>query len=185
MWRMQKQKRLTVGLLAAYLIVLTWIIVFKMQLDFSEFAHYRHVNLIPFGGALVVNGRINISEMLLNVVVFIQFGVYLCMLGGQGDWLKKAVPVLGVSLAYEAAQYILAVGGSDVTDLLLNTAGGILGFALFGVLQKLLKGRTVPVLNLLALAGRFSCLRFWGCSLARIWHKKRKVFACRLDKFRS
>lgn len=47
----------------AYLIVLTWIIVFKMQLDFSEFAHYRHVNLIPFGGALVVNGRIDVSEI--------------------------------------------------------------------------------------------------------------------------
>ncbi len=162
MWRMQKQKSLTVGLLAAYLIVLTWIIVFKMQLDFSEFAHYRHVNLIPFGGALVVNGRIDVSEMLLNVAVFVPFGVYLCMLGGQGDWLKKAVPVLGVSLAYEAAQYILAVGGSDVTDLLLNTAGGILGFALFGVLQKLLKGRTVPVLNLLALVGTIFVLAFLG-----------------------
>ena len=159
---MQKQKNLTVGLLAAYLIVLTWIIVFKMQLDFSGLAYYRHVNLIPFGGALVVNGRIDVSEMLLNVAVFVPFGVYLCMLGGQGGWLKKAVPVLGVSLAYEAAQYILAVGGSDVTDLLLNTAGGSLGFALFGVLQKLLKGRTVPVLNLLALAGTIFALAFLG-----------------------
>lgn len=36
-----------------------------------------------------------------------------------------------VTLLYEVVQYIFAIGASDITDLLGNTLGGVIGIALF------------------------------------------------------
>ena len=48
-------------------------------------------------------------------------------------------------------QYVLAVGASDITDLLANTAGGILGILLYNVFSRLFKAKTQTVLNIVAL----------------------------------
>ena len=55
-------KKLTSVLLAVYLIVLTWIIVFKMSLDIHLFQEMNHrsINLIPFAGSLIVNGKVEL-----------------------------------------------------------------------------------------------------------------------------
>ena len=54
-----KSKKLTQILFVVYFIVLSWIILFKMELDISLLCkmNLRSVNLIPFAGSLLVNGQ--------------------------------------------------------------------------------------------------------------------------------
>lgn len=54
---------------------------------------------------------------------------------------------------YEVLQYCFAIGASDITDLLGNTLGGIIGIGLFTVCSKILGEKTVRILNILAAVG--------------------------------
>ena len=157
-------KKLTSVLLAVYLIVLTWIIVFKMSLDIQLFQEMNHrsINLIPFAGSLIVNGKVELSEIILNIVVFIPAGVYMGMLFGEKDFLRKIAPIFIVSLLYEALQYILAIGASDITDLIDNTLGGAIGIVLYDILQRLLGERTIKILNIFAVIGTVLVIGFLG-----------------------
>lgn len=49
--------------------------------------------------------------------------------------------MLEQSLLLEVAQYVLAIGRSDITDLITNFMGGLLGLALYGMMARLLKNR--------------------------------------------
>lgn len=148
-----KQRSLTVILLVVYLLLLTWIILFKMQ--FFILDHYRSVNLIPFHGSTIVNGRIEWSEIYQNVLVFVPFGLYISMLKRKWPFLKKVAPITGVSFFFELMQYLLAIGSSDITDLIGNTLGGIVGIAIYALLRRLFRndGKTNKVLNGIALFG--------------------------------
>lgn len=157
-------KKLTTGLLIIYLIVLTWIIVFKMEFNISLLQHtnYRNINLIPFAGSLVVNGQIDTSEILLNLIAFIPFGIYLSIVKNKWNFLQKVLPIFLVSLLYEISQYILAIGGSDITDLIMNTLGGVVGIGLFGVITKILGKNTIKIINILATIGTVCIVIFLG-----------------------
>ncbi len=157
-------KELTVVLLIIYLAVLSWIILFKMQFNISllKNMNFRNVNLVPFSDSLVVNGKIDVSEIILNIAVFIPFGVYMAMIFTKWGFLKKTAPIFGVSLLYEILQYVFAVGASDITDLLGNTLGGIIGIALYYILQKMFKEKTLKILNVLAAFGTVVVVLFLG-----------------------
>ena len=54
-----------------YLAALTWIILFKMAVSFDTIDHgIRSLNLIPFKGAMITNGRINFSIVFLAQLFF-------------------------------------------------------------------------------------------------------------------
>lgn len=126
-----ESRRLVEVLFAVYLAVLVWIILFKMQFSLDVFGTLRSVNLVPFAGALFVNGAADYSEVVQNVLVFVPFGLYLGMLvEGRLVWAKLA-PVFAVSLSLELMQFVFAAGATDVTDLLANTLGGAVGLGLF------------------------------------------------------
>lgn len=148
-------KNVTLGLLIVYLVVMTWIILFKMELDIRLLRqmNLRSINLIPFAGSLIVNGKVDMSEVILNIAVFIPFGTYLSMLDRKMSFIMKVLPIFAVSLMYEVLQYCFAIGASDITDLLGNTLGGIIGIGLFTVCSKILGEKTVRILNILAAVG--------------------------------
>lgn len=148
-------KNVTLGLLIIYLVVLTWIILFKMEFDLKLLLgmNLRSINLIPFAGSAIVNGKAEVSEIVLNIAVFIPFGMYLSMLCRETGFVMKVLPVFAVSLMYEVLQYCFAIGASDITDLLGNTFGGIIGIGLFDVCVGVMGERTVKILNILASAG--------------------------------
>lgn len=145
--------RTTKILLALYLFFLTWIILFKTELNIGEMIdtmHFRSVNLIPLGGSAMINGRPDLSEIVLNIIAFIPFGVYTSMLAPESGFLKKLLPVFSASFLYEALQYILAIGASDITDLTGNTLGGIIGIGVFCLIRRLLKDKAVRAVNIAA-----------------------------------
>lgn len=159
-----KSKKLTQILFVVYFIVLSWIILFKMELDISLLCkmNLRSVNLIPFAGSLLVNGRVDVSEIILNIVAFIPFGVYISMLDRRQNILIKALPIAGVSLLYEIIQYVFRIGASDITDLLGNTLGGILGILFFALSYKVLENKIYKVFNTIALTGTILVVCFLG-----------------------
>ncbi|GAA0864741.1 VanZ family protein [Paraclostridium tenue] len=148
-----KQKKLTIGLFIVYFLVLTWIILFKMNFSFEDLVSPRSINLIPFGDSTIVNDRIDIKEIIYNMIVFIPFGIYVCMITDKWSVLKKILSIAGVSLSYEVLQFIFAIGAFDITDLIGNTFGGVVGIAIYYFISKLFKSnqKMNKVLNIIAL----------------------------------
>lgn len=110
-----------------YFCVLIWTVLFKMSVSLEEIrclAGARTLNLIPFDYRAGIP-RILIREAAMNVLIFIPLGCYLKMLGLSGG---EAVVYGGLtSLAMEMIQLLLAIGVSDITDLLTNTMGTAIG----------------------------------------------------------
>ena len=75
------------------------------------------------------------------------------MLKPSWSFLKKIVLVVGVSVLFEVLQFIFAIGGSDITDLIGNTLGGIIGVGVYIVFHKLFNTKTNKILNVLASIG--------------------------------
>lgn len=147
------QNKITTGLLAIYLFVLTWIILFKMQFSFQDLPDFRRINLIPFAGSVIKNDQIDIGEIIYNVLAFIPFGIYISMLKPSWSFLKKIAVIAGVSLLFEVLQFIFTIGGSDITDLIGNTLGGIIGVGVYIVFCKLFSTKANKILNVLASIG--------------------------------
>jgi glycopeptide antibiotics resistance protein len=135
-----KSKKLTITLFILFLLVLSGVILFKTSLSFAflniRFSFEssdirRSVNLIPFGAMLILNGKPSYNEIIFNGLVFVPFGIFMCMLRKKKSFVHLIIPIILTSLFYEAAQYIFAIGASDITDLLANILGGIVGFGIF------------------------------------------------------
>lgn len=141
MRKKERASRLVLLLFVVYLVILVWIILFKLQLSISELDYNRSVNLIPFYYSNSVGTKFHLKEVLENVFVFVPFGIYLSMLKGKLQFWKKAALIFTSSLALETAQYILAVGSSDITDIITNTIGGILGIGSYHLIVKILRNR--------------------------------------------
>ena len=144
-------KKLTWGIFALYFLSLTWIILFKFQLSFQNLPQLRNINLIPFGGSTIINGTIDFSEIIWNALAFIPFGVLLCVLTQRKSFVKMITPIFLTSLFYETIQYVFAIGGSDITDIIANTLGGIIGIGIFFILLKAFKEKTHNIVNIVSL----------------------------------
>lgn len=141
------QRYLLWGLFAVYLFLLVWIILFKFQTDFSVFSGTRSLNLVPYGASAVVNGSVDLSEICNNMLIFLPFGLYLSLLCPRWSWGRKALLIAAFSLLLEIFQYALAVGSSDVTDVINNTLGGLAGIGLYWLFFRALGQRTTAVLT--------------------------------------
>lgn len=120
-------KPLSKFIFAGYLLVLLWLVLFKFSYDIVaviETLHVRVLNLIPFNG----NSR---REMLENMLVFIPFGLLLSVNFKRTlSWRKLAIICI-FSCTVEVIQYVLAIGRTDITDVITNTFGGLVGLALY------------------------------------------------------
>lgn len=112
--------------------------LFKLNFDISKVFdhHHRSLNLVPFAAPSIVNGAINYGEMIWNCVFFIPFGLLLNLNFKRVGFLPKFIIILVFSLVVELLQYILAVGATDITDIITNTLGGFLGLTLYHVSNK-------------------------------------------------
>ena len=75
-----KSKKVTFGLLIFYIMALVWIVLFKFQFSLGQLDHFRGVNLIPFAGSVIVNGKIDFSEIIQNGLAFVPFGILISSL---------------------------------------------------------------------------------------------------------
>jgi glycopeptide antibiotics resistance protein len=128
--------KLTIVLLVIYLIVLGWILLFKMGVQFSYMGE-RRVNLVPFKEPLIRNGKIHFGENLLNMVIFMPLGMYAGVLFRRWTFGRKVFFFFLTSFTIESLQFILRVGAFDVTDIITNVLGGIVGLMIYHAIERL------------------------------------------------
>jgi glycopeptide antibiotics resistance protein len=160
-----KSNQLTYTLFLIYLAVLFWIIVLKMSVHFTYMGQKRSINLIPYNQPLMINGKADLGEILLNALVFVPMGVYVAILYKKWSAFKSILFFALTSLVLESVQYITALGAFDITDIINNTFGGTIGLFLLKILEKLtgnsLKAqKIVNVLALLATIGFITLLLY-------------------------
>ena len=148
-----QSKKLTRGLLCFYLLMLTWIIVFKMAFSPGMLARILTVNLIPFGASVIVNGHISFSEIIQNALAFIPLGIFIHALWEEKPLINRILPIIFTSLLFEMAQFIFAIGASDITDLISNSLGGIAGIGIATALSKFLPKHWRKLVNAGCLIG--------------------------------
>src|ERR1700722_1153790 len=126
-------KSLSRVLLAVYTAVLIWLILFKFSVHIASVLSYdtRSVNLVPFSNSSGTSG-----EMADNVLVFIPFGLLLGLNFKRLDLWRKILVVFVFSLTAEVIQYILAIGASDITDVITNAFGGLIGLMAYDLGSK-------------------------------------------------
>ncbi len=162
-----RSKGLTTVLFVVYLIVLSWVILLKAGFTLEGLQTFRRINFIPLGDSVIVNNRIYTREIYLNAIIFIPFGVYLSMLKANWSFIKRALTIASISLLFETIQYILAIGGADITDLISNSIGGIAGIVFYKIVARVFKNklRTNKIVNTFALIGTLVVMLFIGVVL--------------------
>ena len=154
--------KLTQVLVLIYLIALVWILLFKLGVHFSYMENSRSINLIPFYEPLSLNGKLDWGEMIMNVVVFVPLGIYAGIL--FKGWIigKKLFLFFIISLIIEVLQIIFGIGAFDITDLINNTLGGIIGLTIYTGIEKVFKNsvKAQKFINILATIGTISTILF-------------------------
>ncbi|ACZ30453.1 VanZ family protein [Xylanimonas cellulosilytica DSM 15894] len=130
-------------LFVVYLALLVWAVLWKLDVPWTGGTR-RTVKLVPFvasGG----HGASQPFEVATNLLLFVPFGLYLGLLAPAWRWWRHVGVIAGASLGLETVQLVLAVGSSDVTDVVVNTAGGLAGLVLLARVRRRLQGRTALV----------------------------------------
>lgn len=143
---------MSILLFLSYLLLLTWMIVFKMDMSIL-YGRYdlAQFNLIPLAGTAVYNGVLNFPEIFFNIISFIPFGIYMEILFRKASWIVNLFVIMLLSLVFEVAQYTLLLGVADITDLLANGFGGAIGINIMYVLTSVWREKTYARMNLFCL----------------------------------
>ncbi len=149
---MKKGKGIVTAAFVLYAALLIWLVMFKLELDPANIYSYRQLILIPFSRPGALNMRTVVWEIVLNVLAFIPLGLYLSALEKPKKAWQRILIGLGASLVFEILQYVFAMGTSDVTDLINNTAGTALGVLLWLPVKKLLKEKAALVVGIVLLS---------------------------------
>ena len=144
---------LTRILFTIYLIVLGWILLLKLGVQFS-YMEKRNLNFIPYNDYFM-QGKIDAAETILNILIFVPLGIYAGILFKKWTTGKKFLFFFLVSLGFEALQFILKIGAFDITDIINNTLGGIIGFGIFKTIERILNDnrKAHKLINLFATIG--------------------------------
>lgn len=145
--------KLTIILSVIYLLALCWILLFKLGVQFS-YMEARRFSLVPFR-EYVLYGKIDWPEIIMNVIIFIPLGVYTGVLCRRWSFAKSLLFFFAFSLIVEAAQFVFRIGAFDITDIITNTLGGIIGYLLLKVIEKIFNDRVKAqkLINIFAALG--------------------------------
>lgn len=128
-------RALLLAMFAVYLVLLGWIILWKLEVPHVGDGSLRVIKFVPF----IANGDAGASaplEIVVNVALFVPLGAYLRLLAPAMRWRSALAVILGMSVILEAIQYALALGSSDITDLIANTTGGLLGIGVLALMRR-------------------------------------------------
>lgn len=141
-----KRQKMGWVIFLCYLIFLAYFLFFSE--DFGRGSHLQEeyaYNLVPFKEIrrfIVYRNVVGVRSFLLNIVGnivgFMPFGFFLPVISRRSrHWYNTVLLSFLFSLCIETAQLIFKVGSFDVDDMLLNTIGGILGYILYRIVQRI------------------------------------------------
>lgn len=146
--------KLTAVLFVIYVAVLLWIVVFKLGVQFS-YMENRNVNLIPFNTLFIPDEKIDFGEMVLNAIIFVPLGLYAGVLFRRWSSATNVLFFFFVSLIFEGIQFLMKIGAFDITDIIINTFGGIIGLLIVAAVEKVFKShsKAQKFINIVATLG--------------------------------
>ncbi len=106
---------------------------------------YRSVNLVPFKTielyltTTALSGTVKLLNLVGNVLIFVPLGFYLSVFSHRLHLLVRLVILLAVPVTVEILQYIFKTGASDVDDVILNFAGGLLGTSICWLAERIFR----------------------------------------------
>lgn len=83
------------------------------------------------------------ANLLGNIFIFVPYGFFISIASRSRGFFKTFFSSMGLSLCVEIVQLFTRVGSFDVDDILLNTAGGVLGYILFAICNRIRRRRHV------------------------------------------
>lgn len=122
-------------LFAVYLVLLVWVVLWKLEVPFIGMGDLRHIKLVPFAADGIYDASSPL-EVVANIVLFLPFGAYLALLRPAQPLWKHAGTIASASLLLEAGQYFLRAGSSDITDVIANTIGGLTGILVIALMRR-------------------------------------------------
>ncbi len=133
------RKKVFLTLFYVYLVMLLYFLFFSNRYGRTVRSEGYRYNLKPFDEIsryIKHRSSINMEYFLVNifgnVLAFAPFGFLLPMIWKKLRHFLPAVLITAVfSLCIECFQLITRVGSFDVDDIILNTAGGIIGYVIF------------------------------------------------------
>ena len=133
---------------AIYLLIVVKFILLRypvdQMLEWIRRGYYdvpMSINIIPFKTmAMYMKGeptiKIAVRNMVGNIIFFMPFGFLVPMILKEINSYKKIIIVsFAFSLSLEIAQIMIRVGSFDIDDLILNTAGAVLGYVLLRMIR--------------------------------------------------
>jgi glycopeptide antibiotics resistance protein len=142
LWSLRRRRRLSVARAAVALALCVYVGGVVANTVFPVFVD-KPVSPAPWGAhlATVPLAGYEPADALMNVLVFVPFGMLVPLMAARPSWWRVLSVVAGLSLAIEVVQLTTAhlLGGghiADVNDLIFNVVGGALGFALLCALQR-------------------------------------------------
>lgn len=134
---MKANKRIAYILFVIYIVFICWVVLFKMATSIEDIPHLRGINLVPF--KYIGNADWLLLEAIYNVLAFIPAGFFFSLfLSNRSKSALGIVAVFLFSLIIEIIQWVFQIGASDVTDLICNTLGGVIGWIVFIIVRRLL-----------------------------------------------
>lgn len=105
---------------------------------------YKQMNLVPFIDVLYGRGDF-IRQIVLNVIMTIPFGFLLPLVKKEKNKLFSVIIyTFLLSLSLEILQLLIKSGrSSDITDIITNVVGGIIGYIMYLIFKPL----TIKVIN--------------------------------------
>ena len=121
-----------------YWLVLLFYIYLLIDTVFLARDVRRSINLVPFDMIAEQGFSLNVYG---NMLMFIPLGLYMANLKKPFRFWKVLGAIVGTSFAIEVLQYVFKRGASDIDDLLLNTAGGLIGILIYYVFKLVFKSK--------------------------------------------
>ncbi len=129
------RRGLLVAAFVVYLVLLAWIILWKLQVPYVGGGALREIKLVPYIPA-DGDGGSNPLEVAVNAFLFIPFGVFMGVLARSWRWWQHLAVFVGASIVLEVVQYVAAIGSSDITDVIDNALGGMIGLGLLALARR-------------------------------------------------
>lgn len=140
-WRRQGRRRLAVSaLFYLYMAGVLWVTVLPVLSMIGVHHPYQPMVLEPFRDLRLGYGNA-LRQLLLNALMTVPLGFLWPLVRRRSGLLRAVGAAFLLSLCIELVQPLLPTARTaDITDLICNTAGGLVGYVLYLPWKRALRG---------------------------------------------
>lgn len=120
------------------LFFIVYILCLFQVVTFQDINTFGTNNFIPFKeiSRYTIGSRLFIKNIIGNMIMFVPYGFFTGVYVKKSNWKSSFLLVFIASIAIESTQ--LAIGRVfDVDDILLNMVGGMIGYFVYYLLNKM------------------------------------------------